>query len=68
MLHLALRALPAGAYSQRSVDTLGGVQRPVVNDLGVLFLGFELLSIHKELDVWELDGHGVVMPFIVTHL
>jgi hypothetical protein len=68
VLHLALRALPAGANSKGGVDTLGGVQRPVINDFRVLLLGLEFLTVNKELDVWELDGDGVMMPLIVTDL
>lgn len=68
VLHLALRALPAGANSKGGVDALGRMQRPVVNDFRVLLLGLELLAINKELDVWELDGDGIVMPLIVTNL
>jgi hypothetical protein len=68
VLHFAFRALPAGANSQRSVNALGWVKRPIINDFWVLLLCFEFLTVHKELDVWELDGHGIVMPFIVADL
>lgn len=68
VLHLALRALPAGANSKGGVDALGRMQGPVINDFRILLLGLELLAINKELDVWELDGDGVVMPLIVTNL
>lgn len=68
MLHLALRALPAGANSKGGVDALGWVQWPVIDDFRVLLLGLEFLTINKELNVWELDGDGVMMPFIVTDL
>lgn len=68
MLHLALRALPAGANSKSDVDALGGMQWPVINDFRVLLLGLKFLTINKELDVWELDGDSVMMPLIVTDL
>jgi hypothetical protein len=68
VLHLALRALPAGANSKGGVNALGGMQRPVINDFRVLLLGLEFLAVDKELDVWELDGDGIMMPLIVTDL
>jgi hypothetical protein len=68
VLHLALRALPAGANSNGGVNALGRMQRPVINDFWVLFLGLEFLAVNKELDVWELDGDGIMMPLIVTDL
>jgi len=60
--------LPAGADGDGGVDALGGMERPVVDDLRVLALALEELAVHVELHDGEVDGHGVVVPLVVAHL
>lgn len=72
VLEAVLRALIAGADGQSGVDALGGMKRPVVNDLRVavtvLLISDELHAIDEQLDLREVHGDGVMMPFVVADL
>lgn len=68
VFEFVLRSLPTSPNAETGIDPLGRVKWPVINDLGVALVLLEGLTIDKELDVWEDDGDGVMMPLIVTHL
>lgn len=44
------------------------MQRPVVDNFGILLLAVEQLTVDEQLDVREVHVDGVVMPLVVTHL
>lgn len=44
------------------------MQRPVVDDLRVLFLGLEHLPVQVQVHLRELDGDCVMMPVVVADL
>lgn len=68
MFRLVVRALPARADDEGRVDALGRVQRPVVDDFGILLVGSPLLAVDVEAHVREVNLESVVMPFVVAYL
>lgn len=44
------------------------MQRPIIDNLWILLLAVEQLTINKQLDVWEVHVDGVVMPLVVADL
>lgn len=68
MEFLFMTDLPAGSDSERGVDALGGVQRPIIDHFRVLLLRPEQLPVHVQLHVREANIYGVMMPLIVANL
>ena len=60
--------LPASADSQRGVEAVAAVQRPVVDNLRVVLSADESASVDVQLNVGELGGNGVVVPLSVADL
>ena len=61
--------MPASSDDQGSVDAMGGMQGPVVDDLRPLAVhGAEGFAVHKQFHVREANVDRVVMPLVVTYL
>lgn len=60
--------LPACSDSDFGGDIVCRMERPVVNDLGVVLLIGPLLAIYDKRDHWEIDIDCIVVPLIITNL
>lgn len=63
-----MRTLPTGPNGHCGVESVTIVQRPVVDDLGIILSGHLGASVDVQLDVRELHGDGVVMPLAIADL
>ena len=60
-----LPACPNADFA-RNVSSI--MQRPIINDLGVVLLVGPLLAVDDQVDDGEVHVDGVVMPLVVTNL
>ena len=60
--------LPTGSDGEGCVEAVAVVERPVVDDLGVVLGDGEGPAVDVELGVGELDRDGVVVPLVVADL
>lgn len=61
--------MPACSDDEGGVDSMSGVEWPIVDDLGSLGVGRAVgLAVHEQLHVGEAHVHGVVVPLVVAHL
>lgn len=68
MPYVSYITLPASSHSEGGIESVTAVQRPVVDDLWIVFSGHKGMSVDVQLYIGELHRDGVVVPLAIADL